>query len=201
MYVYGLGTSARWLQYTAAAHRFHHKYSDSDFDRHSPFNKHPIAWIYHEYDNRYLPMTIAEVKALAPDVVPFDDWIQRKVYSKIKYGGAFIIFASYLIWCSLIESIIGTLMTVFVSRTMISFIADAVLHLIGYRTEPGRGADRSKNLFPIGILFYGEELHANHHNHPEVLCYRRPWYEFDLGYWIIKLLAKLNLVRILVREQ
>jgi len=45
-------------------------------------------------------------------------------------------------------------------------------------------------------LFWGESYHNNHHKHPWKLNHAYNWYEFDLGYYFIRLLSTLRIVRI-----
>ena len=67
-------------------------------------------------------------------------------------------------------------------------------HYWGYRNYPVE--DASTNLFPIGILIGGEELHNNHHAHPTSAKLSSAWYEFDIGWMYIRLLETLGLARV-----
>jgi stearoyl-CoA desaturase (delta-9 desaturase) len=51
-------------------------------------------------------------------------------------------------------------------------------------------------LFPIGILFGGEELHANHHIQPWNPKFSHKWFEFDIGWCYIKFLMFLKLLNL-----
>jgi stearoyl-CoA desaturase (delta-9 desaturase) len=67
-------------------------------------------------------------------------------------------------------------------------------HYWGYRhwSTP----DASTNICPIGILIGGEELHNNHHAYPTSAKLSCKWYEFDIGWLYIRLLAALHLAQI-----
>jgi stearoyl-CoA desaturase (delta-9 desaturase) len=49
---------------------------------------------------------------------------------------------------------------------------------------------------PFGILIGGEELHNNHHAYPTSAKLSSKWYEFDVGWLYIRLLAALRLARV-----
>src|SRR5829696_6642440 len=54
----------------------------------------------------------------------------------------------------------------------------------------------SKNLFKVDVLMMGEGYHNNHHEFPSRINFAAKRGEFDFTYPVIKLLAKLNVVRI-----
>ena len=57
--------------------------------------------------------------------------------------------------------------------------------------------DASRNIVPWGILIGGEELHNNHHAYPTSAKLSSKWYEFDLGYFYIRLFEVLRLAKVL----
>jgi stearoyl-CoA desaturase (delta-9 desaturase) len=67
-------------------------------------------------------------------------------------------------------------------------------HAIGYRVFDTR--DNSRNIVPIGIVICGEELHNAHHNNPHGAKFSSKWYEFDLGYFYLRILSMLGLCSI-----
>ncbi len=46
----------------------------------------------------------------------------------------------------------------------------------------------------LGILSFGEGFHNNHHAHPTSANFGVKWYELDLGWYVVRLLKKLNLI-------
>ena len=64
-------------------------------------------------------------------------------------------------------------------------------HLIGYH---GKWSDNSRNLFPIGVVAAGEEMHHNHHKQPMNPNLRRRWFEFDIGHMYLKLFSIFGLI-------
>ena len=58
------------------------------------------------------------------------------------------------------------------------------------------GQDKSRIIFPIGILLAGEELHVNHHNQPWNPNFKRRWFEFDIGWMYIKIFEFFKLLKL-----
>ena len=57
-------------------------------------------------------------------------------------------------------------------------------------------ADASSNIVPWGILIGGEELHNNHHAFATSAKLSNRWYEFDIGWFYIRILAILGMARV-----
>jgi len=73
-------------------------------------------------------------------------------------------------------------------------VINGVGHWWGYRNF--ETPDASHNITPLAILIGGEELHANHHAFPASARFSIKWWEFDLGWIWIRLLALLGLARV-----
>jgi stearoyl-CoA desaturase (delta-9 desaturase) len=73
-------------------------------------------------------------------------------------------------------------------------VVNGIGHWWGYRNYDVK--DNSRNIFPIGFLIGGEELHNNHHGDGANPKLSRKWFEFDIGWLYIKILEKLNLAKI-----
>ncbi|MES2771826.1 MAG: transposase, partial [Pseudomonadota bacterium] len=67
-------------------------------------------------------------------------------------------------------------------------------HFWGYRNF--NCPDASTNLLPWGILIGGEELHNNHHTFATSAKLSNRWYEFDIGWLYIRILAALKLATV-----
>ena len=74
-------------------------------------------------------------------------------------------------------------------------VINGVGHYFGYRNY--QSPDASRNIVPWGILIGGEELHNNHHAYPTSAKLSSKWYEFDLGYFYIRLFEVLRLAKVL----
>jgi len=65
--------------------------------------------------------------------------------------------------------------------------------------------DDSRNSWWVALLTFGEGWHNNHHAHPVSARHGLAWYEFDISWITLKLLAAVSIVSDLkvakVREQ
>jgi stearoyl-CoA desaturase (delta-9 desaturase) len=188
-----------WLWLTVAivakewisVHRKHHLNADTQDDPHSPniygikrgvFGSVPLYW------EALGDSTLVENYGMgAPD-----DWVQNKIYTPYCHYGTFLLLAIYLAifgWAGIIVWIAQALW-VFVFNGCIQGVA----HLWGYRNYVT--GERSKNIFPVGILLSGEELHNNHHRNSASAKFSKLWYEFDLGWFYIRILEVLRLATV-----
>ncbi len=55
-------------------------------------------------------------------------------------------------------------------------------------------AESGTNVWLLGVLSFGEGFHNNHHRYPASARMGRRWWELDLGYGVICVLAALGLV-------
>ena len=73
-------------------------------------------------------------------------------------------------------------------------VINGVGHYWGYRNFACE--DASTNVMPWGILIGGEELHNNHHAYGTSARLSNKWYEFDIGWLYIKLMAYVDLATV-----
>jgi stearoyl-CoA desaturase (delta-9 desaturase) len=73
-------------------------------------------------------------------------------------------------------------------------VINGIGHYWGYRNWAT--ADASTNIFPWGILIGGEELHNNHHAYGSSAKLSNRWYELDIGWVYIRILAALQLAEV-----
>jgi stearoyl-CoA desaturase (delta-9 desaturase) len=123
-----------------------------------------------------------------------DDWIERNVYSKLKLSGLALMGVVDIAMFGIVPGVL-----IFVTQiAWIPFWAAGVIngigHFWGYRNWPS--PDASTNIVRIGIFIGGEELHNNHHAFPTSAKLSNKWYEFDIGWLYIRLLALLGLAQI-----
>ena len=189
-----------WLWFTTgmktqtwvAIHRKHHAKCETADDPHSPQIKgiERVLWqgaeLYRE-EGRNVGTT--QKYGLGTP----DDWIERHLYAKHDWIGIgcllvlnFVLFgfAGVAIWA--------------VQMLWIPFFAAGVIngigHYWGYRIfQP---EDASANIVPWGILIGGEELHNNHHAYASSARFSNRWYEFDIGWFYIRVLEVLRLAQI-----
>lgn len=177
----------------AAIHRKHHAKCETVEDPHSPqiLGIQPVLWtgvFFYVKESRN-----AETMAHYGHGTP-DDWLERVIYTPLNKLGVFIMLGINLV---LFGTWIGSLIWV-IQMIWIPFWAAGVIngigHYWGYRNFAC--TDASTNIFPIGILIGGEELHNNHHTFASSAKLSNKWYEFDIGWFYIRLLEIVGLAKV-----
>jgi stearoyl-CoA desaturase (delta-9 desaturase) len=72
-----------------------------------------------------------------------------------------------------------------------TWLVNSATHMWGYRNY--ETSDNSRNLWWVALLTYGEGWHNNHHAYPRMARHGHRWWEVDVTYATIRLLAKLGL--------
>lgn len=175
-----------------AIHRKHHAKCETLEDPHSPqvLGIRKVLWQGAE---------LYRLEALKPETMERyghgtpDDWLERKLYTRHdRLGFVLLLFLDLALF-----GIAG--LTVWAIQLMwIPFWAAGVInglgHYWGYRNYETR--DASANLSPLGFVVGGEELHNNHHAFPSSAKLSNKWWEVDIGWLYIRLLAFLRLAYI-----
>ena len=122
-----------------------------------------------------------------------DDWIERHVYSRYPFLGISLL----LLLDVALFGVIG--ITIYaVQMIWIPFWAAGVIngigHYWGYRNF--ETVDASRNISPWGILIGGEELHNNHHAHAQSARLSNKWWEFDIGWFYIRVMELVGLAHV-----
>ena len=175
-----------------AVHRKHHQNSDKEGDPHSP-NVYGIWQVLFKGALLYNEASKDKSMVDSYGVGTPDDWLERNIYTPHSRLGISILLVFNLIvfgWIGLLLWGIQMIWIPFWAAGVINGIG----HYWGYRN--GETKDRSRNIFPIGIIIGGECLHNNHHLDPANPKLSRKWFEFDIGWMWFKVLEKLKLARI-----
>lgn len=184
-----------------AIHRKHHATCETMNDPHSPKRfgllRVLFAGVFLYVDESRNKETIVKHGFGTPD-----DWIEHHVYTPYhKYG----VILMLLIDLVLFGPLVGVFAVWLVQMAWIPFFAAGVIngvgHYLGYRNFPSMNKkekceDWSTNIFPIGLLIGGEELHNNHHYYPKSAKLSVKWFEFDVGWLYICILKALGLARV-----
>ena len=177
-----------------AQHRVHHMFTDKEGDPHSPvlFGFWTVTYwclipnFIRPYQYRESDWELNHYGKGTPD-----DWLEHNVYAKYQRLGVLIMLAIDLLlfgWLGLAVWVFQLFWVPFWSNAAVT----GGSHWLGYRRYNTK--DNSRNLWPIGIMSGGEELHHNHHAYPNNPNLRHKWYEFDIGWIYIKLFEKLGLL-------
>jgi stearoyl-CoA desaturase (delta-9 desaturase) len=175
-----------------AVHRKHHAKCETTEDPHSPqvvgLKKVLLQGteLYRkEADN---PETTDKYGTGTPN-----DFLERHLYSRYPFIGIGLMLAVDI----LLFGVIG--ITIFAIQMLwIPFWAAGIIngvgHYWGYRNFETE--DASRNIVPWGILIGGEELHNNHHSYGFSARLSNKWWEFDIGWFYIRLLEVLDLAHV-----
>ena len=124
-----------------------------------------------------------------------NDWLERNLYCKNSLGIGLMLVVNLFLFGLLGISVWAMQMI------WIPFFAAGIIngggHSVGYRNF--ESPDASRNIFPLGLLIGGEELHNNHHTYPNSAKLSRKAYEFDVGWFWIKLLSFMGLASVVSR--
>lgn len=191
------GPVLQWV----ATHRKHHQYSDHEDDPHSPhLHGHGMrglfAGLWHSHMGWLFCPDSPDLLRYAGDLA--QDGMIRKINS---------MFTLWVTIGLLLPGAIGGLVTQSWTGALLGFIwgglarvflvhhitwsINSVCHLWG--TRPFRSKDHSKNNLIFGVLAWGEGWHNNHHAFPTSARHGLRWWEIDLSYLVIRLLALLRL--------
>ena len=170
----------------ASTHRHHHRYSDTEFDLHSPLHR---GFLYSHsgwfLDKKNRATDISRVPDLAryPELVWLDRWDLVPI----------TLFA-LLIWLGFGWR--GLVWGFFIS-TVLLWHAIHAIGSFGHRFGGYRRfatTDNSRNKWFLAIVLLGEGWHNNHHFYPGSARHGFVWWEYDVAYWGVRLLERLGLV-------
>lgn len=185
-------TTAMVVHEWVAVHRKHHAFVEREGDPHSPqllglrrmlldgARVYQIATQDRE--------SIASYRHGTPD-----DWFERNLYGRFRILGVTLL----LIAEAALFGLPGVAIWAFQMLNM-PVLASAVInglgHHSGYRNFDV--PDASTNVVPWGFIAGGEELHNNHHAFPSSARFSVQSYEFDIGWFYIRLLSALGLAKV-----
>lgn len=169
----GRGSIIGWVH----VHREHHAFSDTEKDPHAP---NINGW------RVFFPHLLDYGKNINKGLIR--DLFNRTQININKYY--MLLVAGWVIFLALIDPwlayfawIVPIAITQFVLNSFIYFG-----HSYGYTNHEHR--DNSKNLWPFGLLLWGEGWHNNHHKNPRNWNMQERWWEIDLIAPVIKVVKK-----------
>jgi len=194
----------KWVEYTltwcatlaleggpifwVATHRIHHQHSDIEGDPHSPREGTWWAhagWIlmgdgmHHDASvlARYVPDLMRDRVQVA-----LSNWHWT---SNIIVGLGLLAFGGvpYVLWGIFFRTTVGLHAT---------WLVNSATHKWGTRRFATR--DDSTNNWWVALLTFGEGWHNNHHAHPTSARHGLGWYEFDVSWITLKMLAAIGVV-------
>jgi stearoyl-CoA desaturase (delta-9 desaturase) len=170
----------------ASHHRFHHRYSDTYLDYHSPIQRSFLyshcGWFLDKNNRETKYDRVADL-ARYPELVWLDNWNLIPVFSL-----AVILFFLFG-WRGLVWG--------FCVNTILIWHAIHAIGSFGHRFGGYRRfitADNSRNKWFIALALLGEGWHNNHHFYPSSARQGFVWWEIDTAYYILKLMNWIGLI-------
>ena len=195
-----LGASAvqRGPLWWASQHRPHHAHSDDEHDTHSP-HQHGFLWAHAGWfmasenfaTRTKLVRDLAKYRELQfldryDALVPFllaallyatGEWLAAAHPGLGTSGG------QLLVWGFCISTVVLAHAT---------FLVNSLAHTLGRRRYATR--DTSRNNAWLALLTFGEGWHNNHHHYPGSARQGFFWWEIDLTWYGLRVLAALGLI-------
>jgi stearoyl-CoA desaturase (Delta-9 desaturase) len=164
----------------AEKHRQHHRYSDTELDVHSPrrhsvFYAH-VGWIF-------APQHASTDYQVVRDLACYPElrWLDRHPY----LPATVVAFLSWLIagWPGLVVGFCWSTVAVW----HVTFSINSIAHLVG--RQPYVTGDFSRNNWLLALLTMGEGWHNNHHAYQSAARQGFRWWQYDVTFYILKLLS------------
>jgi stearoyl-CoA desaturase (delta-9 desaturase) len=176
----------------AAIHRKHHAKCETAEDPHSPVILGIKKVLLQGYELYRKEAANQETLSKYGTGTPAD-WLENHLYSKHNKLGIVIMLAIDLLLFGPIGLTIWAVQMAWIPINAAGIINGAG-HFWGYRNYAC--ADASTNLIPWGIFIGGEELHNNHHAYASSAKLSSKWYELDIGWLYIRILASIKLAQV-----
>ncbi|MEO5799000.1 MAG: acyl-CoA desaturase [Gemmatimonadales bacterium] len=183
--VIGASAVQRGPLWWAAHHRKHHRHADTPDDVHSP-GQHGFWWSHMGWITAAVnfPTDLHEVRDLAR--FPELRWLDRFDVAVPALLAA-TLFAlggwPFLVWGFFVSTVV-----LFHATCLINSLA----HTLGsrrYATD-----DASRNSLALALITFGEGWHNNHHRFPGAARQGFYWWEFDLTYYLLWILARFGVI-------
>ncbi len=179
-----MSSAQKGVLWWAAHHRHHHKYSDTAQDIHSPrqrgfFYAH-VGWLFDRTEAtdytkikdfaRYPElMFLNKHWWLPPTLLGFGTWLA------LGWSGLLVGFALSTVLCWH-----GT------------YTINSLTHVFGKRVY--ETTDDSRNSFILALITLGEGWHNNHHYYQASTRQGFHWWQIDVTYYVLRLLAAVGLI-------
>jgi stearoyl-CoA desaturase (delta-9 desaturase) len=180
----------------AIMHRLHHAHTDTEKDPHSP---HHAANIFHMLlKGRHYYYSIFSGKSTVEDKyrkgVPTWLWFDKMAHNWVTRSIWVLIYVFIYVWLTKSMVMYVLLPVTIAMSTIQGAVVNWWAHSLGYKNFAMNNA--SRNILPIDILFCGEAYHNNHHKYPGRPNNAHRWFEFDITYYIVRMLHTCRVIRL-----
>ena len=174
-----------------SVHIYHHAHSDQEKDPHSPLQKglvHALFLGVFDYTRAKSWPEVEKIKKTIP-TNKLEAFMFRNSFTGpiILTFMTIVAFGPY--WGLMVAVLNFLVSTIFAIGGV-----NALAHWWGYRNHVT--SDNSRNLgflLPLNFLICGELDHNNHHAHMRSCSFRHRWFEFDIGFFYLKILNRFGL--------
>lgn len=182
----------------AAHHRYHHKFSDTQNDVHSP-SLHGFWWAHVGWI--LAPENQKTRYDMVPDLAKFPE---LRFLDKFYLLPPLVLAVSLWVSGTVLNSYLPALGTsglqllvwgFFVGTVLLyhsTFSVNSLTHLFGRRRFETK--DNSRNCWPVAIITMGEGWHNNHHQYPSSERHGFRWWEIDISHYVLRLLCWMRIV-------
>jgi stearoyl-CoA desaturase (delta-9 desaturase) len=176
----------------AAIHRKHHAKCETEEDPHSPQTRGIKKVLLEGAELYRAESKVAETMEKYGHGTP-DDWIEKNLYTRFSWQGVGLMLIINVLLFGVIGLTVWAVQMLWIPITAAGII-NGIGHYWGYRNY--ECTDAATNIFPLGILIGGEELHNNHHTFGTSAKLSSKWYEFDIGWMYIRILEIVGLAKV-----
>eukprot|EP01018_Ginkgo_biloba_P018111 Gb_14279 [translate_table: standard] len=200
----------KWLEYVFAycgaqamqgdpldwvsTHRYHHQYCDSAKDPHSPYEGFWYSHMSWMFDEKTVVDRIGTRNNVADlEKQPFYRFL-RSTYIVHPIALGMLLYAlgglPFLIWGMVRkENVYKAVRIVWVYH--ITWLVNSAAHVWGY--QAWNTGDLSRNNWWVAALAFGEGWHNNHHAFEYSARHGLEWWQFDVTWYVIKILEAVGL--------
>lgn len=182
----GMNTKA-WT----AIHRKHHAKCETIEDPHSPIIL-GLKKVLFEGAELYKLEAVNEETLKRYGAGTPNDWLENNLYKHSILGVSILLIINFILF-GFAGITIWAIQMIWIPFWAAGVI-NGVAHFWGYKNF--KVNDASSNIFPIGIIIGGEELHNNHHAFGTSAKLSNKWYEFDIGWFYISLFKFIGLAKV-----
>ncbi|BAN22338.1 DesA family fatty acid desaturase [Caballeronia insecticola] len=176
----------------AAIHRKHHAKCETEEDPHSPQTR-GIWKVLLEGAELYRTEAKNEETMRKFSHGTPNDWLERNLYTRYPILGISVMMVIDVALFGIVGLSVWAVQMIWIPFWAAG-VVNGLAHFWGYRNF--NSADASTNIFPLGILIGGEELHNNHHTFATSAKLSSKWYEFDIGWMYIRIMSAFRLAKV-----
>lgn len=172
-----VGSVLSWV----GQHRYHHKYSDTESDIHSPYHQGIFKICFGMWSLQAERPMVRDYLKDKKLIWWHRNYFKFHISIILIFAATDLLMGSYLLLCLYALPAFLCLLS--------GYILAIGAHMHGYQTY--KTGDESRNSWLVNIYTLGEGWHNNHHANPERLRQGEKWYEWDLPAWVVEKILKV----------